>query len=161
MIEIVNQQRKIQIKTADYQTFAETAVNSISEARGKELSIAFVSDRKIKELNKIFRDKNKVTDVLSFPYEPDQYDYLETENFLGDIVISLEQASRQALENNLTVELEIKQLILHGILHLCGYDHETDEGEMNAIELELREKLGIWNYFAFQKLKQSRFLCFE
>lgn len=143
MIEIVNQQRKIKLETSDYQTFAETAVDAINEARGKELSIAFVSDRKIKELNKIFRDKNKVTDVLSFPYEPDQYDYLETENFLGDIIISLEQAKRQALENNLTLKIEIKQLILHGILHLCGYDHETDEGEMNAIELELREKLGI------------------
>lgn len=143
MVEIINQQRKIKIETSDYQSFAETAVKTIKEARGKELSIAFVSDRKIKELNKIFRDKNLTTDVLSFPYEPDQYDYLETENFLGDIVISLEQAKRQASENNLTLELEIKQLILHGILHLCGYDHETDSGEMNALELELREKLGI------------------
>lgn len=143
MIEIINQQRKIKIKASDYQTFAASAVNFINEAQGKELSVAFVSDRRIKELNKIFRDKNTPTDVLSFPYQPDQYDYLETENFLGDIVISLEQAERQAKENNLTLDLEIKQLILHGILHLCGYDHETDEGEMNALELKLREKLGI------------------
>ena len=64
-------------------------------------------------------------------------------NFLGDIVISAEQAERQANENDLTLENEIKQLILHGLLHLCGYDHEADTGEMNAQELELRDKLGI------------------
>jgi probable rRNA maturation factor len=143
MVEIINQQRKIKIETADFQDFSEKAVNAITEARGKELSVAFVSDKRIKELNKIFRNKNQPTDVLSFPYEPDQYDYLETENFLGDIVISLETARKQASENSLAFETEIKQLILHGILHLCGYDHETDEGEMNNLELRLREKLKI------------------
>jgi probable rRNA maturation factor len=58
-------------------------------------------------------------------------------------VISLEQAQRQATENNLTLENEIQQLILHGILHLLGYDHETDNGEMNHLELQLREKFGV------------------
>lgn len=142
MVEIINQQRKIKIETKNFQDFTEKAVNSINEAKGKELSVAFVSDQRIKELNKIFRDKDYATDVLSFPYEPDQFDFLETENFLGDIVISLETAQRQAVENSLSFETEIKQLILHGILHLCGYDHETDEGEMNELELKLREKLG-------------------
>lgn len=143
MPEIINQQRKIKIETASFEKFAATAINTINEANGKELSVAFVSDRKIKELNRIFRDKSEPTDVLSFPYEPDRYDYLETENFLGDIVISVETAARQAGENNLTLEGEIKQLILHGILHLCGYDHETDGGEMNRLELKLRRKLGV------------------
>lgn len=143
MPEIINQQRKIKIETAVFQRFAEQATNAINEAKNKDLTVAFVSDKKIKELNKIFRDKNKPTDVLSFPYEPDQYDYLETDNFLGDIVISLETAKRQADENKLPFETEIKQLVLHGILHLCGYDHETDAGEMNRIELKLRDKLKI------------------
>lgn len=143
MPEIINQQRKIKIETGEFQSFAERAVNVIDEAKGKELSVAFVSDRKIKDLNRIFRDKNKPTDVLSFPYEPDRYDYLETENFLGDIVISLETAQKQAAENSLSLETEIKQLILHGILHLCGYDHETDGGEMNRLELKLRRKLKV------------------
>jgi len=58
-------------------------------------------------------------------------------------VISTGQAQKQATENGLSIEAEIKQLILHGVLHLCGYDHETDDGEMNARELELRDKLGI------------------
>lgn len=143
MPEIINQQRKIKIELADFQNFTEQAVNSIKEAKGKDLSVAFVSDRRIKALNKIFRNKNQPTDVLSFPYDPDQYDFLETENFLGDIVISLETAQLQANQNSLSFETEVKQLILHGILHLCGYDHETDEGEMNELELKLRVKLGI------------------
>lgn len=143
MPEIINQQRKIKIETAPFLKFAEGAISMINEAKGKDLTVAFVSDKRIKELNKIFRDKNKPTDVLSFPYEPDEYDYLETDDFLGDIVISLETAQAQAAENQLTFETEIKQLILHGILHLCGYDHETDAGEMNRIEIKLRDKLKI------------------
>lgn len=143
MLEIINQQRKIKIELDQFQQFAEKAVTVIKEAKGKDLTIAFVSDKKIRDLNKIFRDKNKPTDVLSFPYEPDQYDFLETDNFLGDIVISLEQAEKQAKENDLTLELEIKQLILHGILHLCGYDHATDTGEMDSLEIKLRDKLKI------------------
>lgn len=95
----------------------------------------------MRELNGFFRDKKTTTDVLSFPYEPDEFD--PEKNNLGDIVISVEQAEKQAKENGLTLENEIKQLILHGVLHLCGYDHETDNGEMNKRELELREKLGI------------------
>ena len=143
MIEIINQQRKIKTEPVQFQQFAEKAITIINEAKSKDLTIAFVSDKKIRELNKIFRDKNTVTDVLSFPYEPDQYDYLETDNFLGDIVISLEQAEKQAIENDLTFEFEVKQLILHGILHLCGYDHATDDGEMNSLEIKLRDKLKI------------------
>jgi probable rRNA maturation factor len=95
----------------------------------------------MKELNGLFRNTNTTTDVLSFPHEPDEFD--PDRSNLGDIVISIEQAVRQAKENHLTLENEIKQLILHGVLHLCGYDHETDNGEMNARELELRDKLGI------------------
>lgn len=143
MAEIVNQQRKVKIETANFQDFVENAINAIKEAKGKDLTVAFVSDKRIKELNKIFRDKNKSTDVLSFSYEQDQYDFLETDNFLGDIVISLETAKAQADENKLSFETEIKQLILHGVLHLCGYDHETDAGEMNSIEIKLRDKLKI------------------
>lgn len=143
MPEIINQQRKVKIEAANFLEFAEKAVAAIDEAKGKDLTVAFVSDRKIKELNRTFRDKNKPTDVLSFPYASDDFDFSETENFLGDIVISIEQAARQAEENELTLETEIKQLILHGILHLCGYDHETDSGEMNRLELKLRRRLKV------------------
>jgi probable rRNA maturation factor len=99
----------------------------------------------MKELNLFFRSRDSTTDVLSFPYEADEFDSPPeggTPN-LGDIVISAEQSERQAKENKLTIDREIKQLILHGLLHLCGYDHETDNGEMNKRELELRKKLKI------------------
>jgi probable rRNA maturation factor len=141
MLEIVNNQRKFKLKWSEFREFAERAINLIPETENKSATIAFVSDRKMRELNRKFRAKNSTTDVLSFPFAADEFD-LETNN-LGDIVISVEQAERQARENDLTIENEIKQLILHGILHLCGYDHETDTGEMNRRELELREYLGI------------------
>jgi probable rRNA maturation factor len=141
MIEIVNRQRKIKFDWQIFQSFAETAAGKIPETENKSATIAFVSDRKMRELNKTFRGKNSTTDVLSFPFEADEFE--TDENNLGDIVISTEQAARQAKENDLSLETEIKQLILHGILHLCGYDHETDGGEMNALELKLRDKLQI------------------
>jgi len=139
MTEIINNQRKIKFDWQVFQTFAANCINQIHETENKSVTIAFVSDRKMRELNKNFRSKTVTTDVLSFPFEADEYD-LEIEN-LGDVVISVEQAERQARENDLTFQSEIKQLILHGILHLCGYDHETDAGEMNRRELELREQL--------------------
>lgn len=138
---IVNLQRKIQITIAPFTHFVTEIREHVEEASDREFSVAFVSDRRMKELNKLFRGKNDTTDVLSFPHEPDEFD--PDKDNLGDIVISVEQAAKQAQENGLTLELEIKQLILHGVLHLCGYNHETDEGEMNARELELRGILGI------------------
>ena len=139
--QLINQQRKIKLNPEPFQTFTRNVIKTISEARGKSVTIAFVSDRKMRELNKMFRGKNSTTDVLSFPFEADEFE--TDEQNLGDIVISVEQATRQADENNLDFETEIKQLILHGILHLCGYDHETDNGEMNTLEIKLRDKLGI------------------
>ena len=140
-ITIVNLQRKVSIDTANFRTFSNLLFLNLEQAVERSASVAFVSDRRMKELNIFFRGKDSTTDVLSFPHEPDDFDSDKTN--LGDIVISAEQAARQADENGLTLENEIKQLILHGLLHLCGYDHETDNGEMNARELELRDKLGI------------------
>ena len=156
-MQVVNNQRKILLDTQVLQEFLIFAGNNIDEVADRTATVAFVSDRKMRQLNKQFRSKSSTTDVLSFPYEPDEFESnklqfvggepanlsLQDSDFLGDIVISAEQAERQAMENRLTLENEIKQLILHGLLHLCGYDHETDNGEMNARELELRDKLGI------------------
>ncbi|MCY7345562.1 MAG: rRNA maturation RNase YbeY [Pyrinomonadaceae bacterium] len=141
MIEVVNRQRKIKIGAAGWCEFAVLAANEVPEAVGKSLTVAFVSDRQMREFSRQFRGVNKTTDVLSFASEADEFS--ADENYAGDIAISLEQAQRQAEENDLDLETEIKQLILHGILHLCGYDHETDAGEMNEKELKLRDKLGI------------------
>lgn len=141
MTEIINNQRKIKLDWQIFREFAESTSGKIDEAENKDVTIAFVSDRKMRGLNKEFRGKNSTTDVLSFPFEANDFDI--ERDFLGDIVISLEQAQKQAAENNLDLETEIKQLIVHGILHLCGYDHETDDGEMNMRELEIRKILGI------------------
>lgn len=141
MVEIVNNQRKIKLDKKAIQDFAENSAAKIEETENKNFTIAFVSDKKMRELNFKYRGKDKTTDVLSFEFEPDEFN--DDQNYLGDIVISAEQAERQAKEIKIIFDREIKQLILHGILHLCGYDHETDDGEMNARELELRKRLKI------------------
>src|SRR5688500_9823901 len=133
MIEVVTRQRKTKIDIKAWETFAARAANAIGK---NELSatIAFVSDKTIRQLNQQFRGLDKATDVLSFPAED------EDEANLGDIAISVDTAAKQAKENGLTFDEEVAQLILHGLLHLCGYDHETDKGEMNRIELRIDRK---------------------
>ncbi len=140
MIEVVNQQRYRRIDREYWVRFAQKALNLVSRDR-KGLTIAFVSNQRMRSLNKSFRGLNKTTDVLSFPTEGDAF--REPDDNLGDVAISVEQAENQALANGMEFEQEIAQLILHGLLHLCGYDHETDNGEMNRLEIRLRKKLGI------------------
>ena len=145
MLQIVNRQRKIGIDAAKLLKFAEQAAGLIPAVQGGDFTVAFVSDQKMRRLNGTFRGKNTTTDVLSFPWQesksaPDSSP-IDWSTYLGDIVISAEQAQKQASANNLSLDIEINQLILHGILHLCGFDHDTDNGEMNALELELRDKL--------------------
>lgn len=141
MIDVINLQRKIPLNADEMRGFAAKIPEAVTEANGRRFSIAFIGDSRMKQLNEMFRGKETTTDVLSFPHEPDEFD--PDKYNLGDIVISVEQAQKQAAENGLTLEGEIKQLILHGLLHLCGYDHETDNGEMNSRELKLREAIGI------------------
>ena len=134
MVEVVNRQRGKKIDTEAWSRFAVKALDAIGKQESSA-TIAFVSNQRIRSLNRQFRNIDKATDVLSFP--------AEEEANLGDIAISVETAAAQAKENGLTFETEIAQLILHGLLHLSGYDHETDNGEMNRLELRLRKKLGI------------------
>jgi probable rRNA maturation factor len=108
-----------------------------------EVSIAFVDDAAMRELNKRFRRKNSTTDVLTFPADASYAEPKSKARPLGDIVISVERARLQATEERHSLATEIRYLILHGILHALGYDHETDNGEMNALELEVREAVGL------------------
>jgi rRNA maturation RNase YbeY len=141
MIEVVNRQRKMPLDCERWQAFVEKTWQVIpTKAAG--VTLAFVSDRAMRELNRLWRHKQGTTDVLSFPAEQDEFEKAEGSS-LGDVIISVEQAARQARENGLTLEQEIAQLILHGLIHLCGYDHSTDDGEMNRLELRLRRRLGI------------------
>ena len=134
MIEVVNRQRRLQIDTKGWTAFAAKALAAIGKIESSA-TIAFVSDNRIRELNRQFRGIDKATDVLSFP--------ADEPNNLGDVAVSVETAVTQAKENGLSFDEEIAQLILHGLLHLSGYDHATDNGEMNRLELRLRRKLGI------------------
>lgn len=141
MIEVVNRQRKVRVDCERWQAFVAKAMATIPAA-GVGVTVAFVSDRTISELNRMWRHKRGATDVLSFPAAAEPFEELEGSN-LGDVVISVERAAAQAREHGLTFEAELAQLILHGLLHLCGYDHETDKGEMNRLELRLRRRLDI------------------
>ena len=141
MIEVVNRQRKLPVNSERWEKFTAKALK-VLPAAGAGVTVAFVSDRVMRELNWRWRGKRGTTDVLSFPAAQDEFEKLESLS-LGDVVISVEQAARQATEHDLSFEAEVGQLILHGVLHLCGYDHETDKGEMNRLELRLRRRLGI------------------
>jgi len=103
-------------------------------ARG-DLSIAIVSDRRMRALNRQFRGKDAVTDVLSFP--------AESRGFMGDIVIAAGVSTRQARDAGHSAQTELRVLALHGLLHLLGYDHEADAGRMARAEARLRRKAGL------------------
>lgn len=136
MVEVVNRQRRKKIVVESWRTLAEKMITAIGKQQA-DATIAFVSDTKIRDLNRRFRGVNRTTDVLSFPSDD------ESTGSLGDIAISVDRAEEQAIENGLTFDDEVAQLILHGLLHLSGYDHETDHGEMNRLELRLRRNMGI------------------
>ena len=140
-IEVINRQRKRRLNVKRWRNFGDRALKSIVED-DHDATIVFVSNATIKKLNRQFRGKNFVTDVLSFPARPESFE-TEVEANLGEVVISIDRAAAQAKEIRSTETNEIEQLILHGLLHLCGYDHETDNGEMNRLERKLRRKLGI------------------
>jgi probable rRNA maturation factor len=116
----------------------------IAPAKAKgDLSVAIVSDRRMRALNRQFRGKDKVTDVLSFPSDPSTSLRAGERRFMGDIVIASALASKQARAAGHSVQTEIRVLALHGLLHLLGYDHEQDEGRMARFEAKLRKKAGL------------------
>ena len=141
MIEVVNRQRQQPIDCDRWRAFATKASRALPVA-ADGVTVAFVSDRAMRELNRMWRGQRATTDVLSFPAAQAEFEKAAGLG-LGDIVISIGQAARQAKEHKLSFENEVAQLILHGLLHLSGHDHETDHGEMNRLELRLRKRLGI------------------
>jgi len=105
-----------------------------------QVTVLLTTDAAIRGLNRRFRGKNKPTDVLSFPAE----NLLKSqEKIAGDIAISVETARRQALGQGHALTCELKVLMLHGLLHLAGYDHESDTGQMHRRERTLRARLGL------------------
>ena len=112
-----------------------------ARARGV-VSIALVSDGTMRRLNREFRAKNRPTDVLSFP-QSSAPSAAPGGRALGDLAIATGVARRQARELGHSIETELKVLALHGLLHLLGYDHEADEGQMARAEERLRRKAGL------------------
>jgi probable rRNA maturation factor len=118
--------------------FAQAVLAGEGDVRG--LALAFVEEPVMAELNERYRSLAEPTDVLSFSYagvegedwpEPDD---LEQEPFLGDVVICPAVASKNAADDGITLDLELRRLVIHGIMHLMGYDHESDQGQMRARE---------------------------
>jgi len=99
------------------------------------MTVAVVSDARVRALNRKYRHKDKPTDVLSFPSDERGY--------LGDVVIAAGVARRQARAGGLPIATELRVLALHGLLHLLGYDHERDDGRMARLELRLRRRGGL------------------
>lgn len=109
------------------------------------VEVLLTTDGELKRLNRRWRNKNKATDVLSFPaFVPEGFP-VSAETHAGDLAISIETASRQAAAFGHTLADELRVLLLHGLLHLFGLDHEQDSGEMAAREAELRAELGLPN----------------
>ena len=142
---ILNRQKRIPIPEARLAWFLARVRREMKLGR-RELTVCFVDDREIARLNRKFRGKPKPTDVLSFPMNGDGHGDLPGEsgnNYLGDIAISPEAAKRNARRFGRTLDEELRVLILHGVLHLAGYDHETDHGEMEVLEKLLRRRMDI------------------
>lgn len=131
-INVFNRQQKFQIDIDSLRDFLGEMAGDLSP--GAAFTVVLVSDRAIEHYNRKFRGKDQPTDVISFRYNDDPCD---EEEYLGDIVISAETAERQQQS---TLMDELKVLSLHGLLHLLGYDHETDRGEMDHLERKLRRK---------------------
>ena len=108
-----------------------------TRARAAGVSVLYCADARMRALNRRYRGKDRSTDVLAFPAGE------AGRGFLGDIVISVPYASREARRREEPAARELDRLLLHGFLHLMGYDHETDDGEMDALEARLRKRLRI------------------
>ena len=146
-IEVVNRQRLARIDARRVARLADTTLGAVERADAN-LTVAFVRDRVIRDLNRKFRGNDRVTDVLSFPADDERGHASDVSlfgggvpDFLGDIVVSTDTALKQADAAGHSFEHEVNELVIHGVLHLCGYDHETDRGQMNRLELRLRRKL--------------------
>lgn len=121
----------------NWDEFLEDLVDRLGMESG-EFSILLTGDERMRDLNKQYRNLDKTTDVLSFPQPVDPS---EPHTHWGDIVISVPMAQKQADEMGHPLEGELRFLALHGLLHLLGHDHETDQGEMEVLQKRIRQDL--------------------
>ena len=137
---IVNRQRRVPLAIQPLQEFYERARREM-RFPPESVTVQFISDQAMARLNRTYRNKRGPTDVLSFPANGSKTD--AQSEYVGDIAISPETARRNARRFARSLAEEIRILILHGMIHLAGFDHETDHGEMDRLEGKLRRRLGI------------------
>jgi len=147
---ILNRQRAVRLARRPLELFLRRVQEEVG-LQGAGVTVCLVSDAEIARLNETFRKKKGPTDVLSFPAVMRQRPARLRRNSkpvkdgvdLGDIAISPATARRYAKKNGRKLSSELRVLILHGVLHLLGYDHETDRGQMDRVERKLRKRLGL------------------
>jgi probable rRNA maturation factor len=140
-IEIINRQRLRKIDRDRAAALSRAVLDHIGRTDAA-LTVTFIRDRAMRRLNHDYRGIDGPTDVLSFAYhEGEEAPACDETSHIGDVVISVETAGRYARELGLSFDREIEFLVIHGALHLAGYDHETDDGEMNRVERKLRKEL--------------------
>lgn len=133
------QVRAVQFDEARLRRLAQAVLCDVGESSA-ELGLSFVGDRRMRRLNREFRHKDRTTDVLAFATREARLPHATrlAAGLLGDIVISIPTAMRQARDEERSLDQEIAVLLIHGILHLCGYDHERSEAE--ARRMQRRER---------------------
>ena len=155
-IELIDE---TEIVKEEYQKLVEDVVSFASDylhyPENRECCISFVSSERIREINRDFRNIDKVTDVISFALDDEDEDMDPIKNFMasdenfvtsiGDIIISVDRAKEQAEEYGHSLERELGFLALHGFLHLNGYDHQTEEEEkeMTGLQTEILTSYGL------------------
>jgi probable rRNA maturation factor len=147
---IVNRQRAARLARPPLESFLRRVRNELG-LEDESLTVCLVSDAEIARMNEKFRKKTGPTDVLSFPTVTRRRPLrlrrgsrpVKSGEYLGDIVISPATARRYAKKHERKLSSELQVLILHGVLHLLGYDHETDRGEMDRVERRLRKRFGL------------------
>jgi probable rRNA maturation factor len=141
-VEVVNRQRLHAINRAAVARLSRAVLDRVGLAQSTA-TVTFIRDAAMRRLNRDYRGKDAPTDVLAFAYHEDEIGQAREQppEHLGDVVISVETAERYAGELGLTFAREVEWLVIHGLLHLAGYDHETDTGEMRRLEGRLRKEL--------------------
>ena len=145
---VVNRQRRVAVNVGALNRFLQRARWELRFPRDG-VAVQLISDADMKRLNWKFRRKRGTTDVLSFPASPQEGAtdgsgrHAGGKGYRGDIAISPERARRNAEREQRTLAEELRILVLHGMIHLAGYDHETDQGEMQTLEMTLRRRLGL------------------
>ncbi len=142
---VQNRQRRFSVDPRELSAFLERIAADVAPGDRRGATLRIVSDQKIRELNRCFRDKDCPTDVLAFPADPvpSEFGSEEETEYLGDLVVSVDTAARQARQAGVELDDEIRVLAVHGYLHLLGYDHEQDRGEMVRLERVLRLRHGL------------------